>query len=210
VVDTDWYVEAPHAKVTLAVDGEKAAAAGLSSAAVAAVVRMAGAGKSAGLLHDERAREDVPIVIRLPRGGRNLEAVRSIRLRGTSMIGFIAGAGIVVRNSIILVDFIELRLLAGVPLAQAVVDAGAVRFRPMGLTAAAMIVGAVVILFDPILQGLGISLMAGEVASLLRSRMAVPVLYYMAKRHEHLDPVPAAASIEAGCRSSIAEVVIQT
>ena len=102
----------------------------------------------------------------------------------TSMIGFIAGAGIVVRNSIILVDFIELRLRDGVPLEQAVVDAGAVRFRPMALTAAAVIVGAGVILFDPIFQGLAISLMAGEVASLLLSRMAVPVLYYMAKRHE--------------------------
>src|SRR6185295_11650305 len=340
VVDTDWYVEAPHAKITLAVDGEKAAAAGLSPAAVAAVVRMAGSGESAGLLHDERAREDVPIVVRLPRGDRSLEAVQSIRLRGTrpvaplvaireitsavttqeaaslyhknlqavtyvtadvagkngspvyailrmnqpirrlalpegytlevfnavqpfdtsryamkwdgewhmtievfrdlglafaavllliyvlvvgwfqsfktpllimaaipfslvgilpahaamgafftatSMIGFIAGAGIVVRNSIILVDFIELRLRDGVPLEQAVVDAGAVRFRPMALTAAAVIVGAAVILFDPIFQGLAISLMAGEVASLLLSRMAVPVLYYMAKRHERID-----------------------
>ena len=337
VVDTDWYVEAPHPKITLAVDGEKAAAAGLSPAAVAAVVRMAGSGESAGLLHDERAREDVPIVIRLPRGDRSLEAVQSIRLRGTrpvavgeltsavttqegpslyhknlqavtyvtgdlagkngspvyailqmnepigrlalpegyglevfnavqpfdtsryamkwdgewhltievfrdlglafaavllliyvlvvgwfqsfktpllimaaipfslvgilpahaamgafftatSMIGFIAGAGIVVRNSIILVDFIELRLREGLPLEQAVVDAGAVRFRPMALTAAAMIVGAAVILFDPIFQGLAISLMAGEVASLLLSRMAVPVLYYMAKRHERIEP----------------------
>ena len=346
VVDTDWYVEAPHAKITLAVDGEKAAAAGLSPAAVAAVVRMAGSGESAGLLHDERAREDVPIVIRLPRDDRSLEAVQSIRLRGTrpvavgeltsavttqeeaslyhknlqavtyvtgdlagengspvyailqmnkpigrlslpegyglevfnavqpfdtsryamkwdgewhltievfrdlglafaavlvliyvlvvgwfqsfktpllimaaipfslvgilpahaamgafftatSMIGFIAGAGIVVRNSIILVDFIELRLLEGLPLEQAVVDAGAVRFRPMALTAAAMIVGAAVILFDPIFQGLAISLMAGEVASLLLSRMAVPVLYYMAKRHERTEPVPTAAPMEA-------------
>jgi multidrug efflux pump subunit AcrB len=83
VVDTDWYVEEPHAKITLAVDGEKAAAAGLSSAAVAAVVRMAGSGESAGLLHDDRAREDVPIVIRLPRQERSLKAVQSIRLRGT-------------------------------------------------------------------------------------------------------------------------------
>ena len=105
----------------------------------------------------------------------------------TSMIGFIAGAGIVVRNSIILVDFIELRLREGLPLEQAVVDAGAVRFRPMALTAAAMIAGAGVILFDPIFQGLAISLMAGEAASLLLSRMAVPVLYYMAKRHEASD-----------------------
>jgi len=342
VVDTDWYVEAPHPKINLAVDGEKAAAAGLSPAAVAAVVRMAGSGESAGLLHDERAREDVPIVIRLARDNRSLESVQSIRLRGarpvavgelttavttqegaslyhknlqavtyvtgdlagrngspayailqmnapierlalpggdrlevfnavqpfdtsryamkwdgewhltievfrdlglafaavllliyvlvvgwfqsfktpfvimaaipfsligilpahaamgafftaTSMIGFIAGAGIVVRNSIILVDFIELRLHEGLPLEQAVVDAGAVRFRPMALTAAAMIVGAAVILFDPIFQGLAISLMAGEVASLLLSRMAVPILYYMVKRHEldrGLTPVP--------------------
>jgi multidrug efflux pump subunit AcrB len=102
----------------------------------------------------------------------------------TSMIGFIAGAGIVVRNSIILVDFIELRLKAGVPLAQAVVDAGAVRFRPMMLTAAAVVVGAAVILFDPIFQGLAISLMAGEVASLLLSRMTVPVLFYMMRSRE--------------------------
>jgi len=351
VVDTDWYVDDPHAKINLAVDGEKAAAAGLSPAAVAAVVRMAGSGESAGLLHDERAREDVPIVIRLPRNERSLEAVQSIRLRGsssegvrpvavgeltsavttqenasvyhknlqpvtyvtgdlagkngspayailqmntsieqlslpegyglevfnavqpfdtsryamkwdgewhltievfrdlglafaavlvliyvlvvgwfqsfktpllimapipfslvgvlpahaamgaffsaTSMIGFIAGAGIVVRNSIILVDFIELRLREGLPLEQAVVDAGAVRFRPMALTAAAMIVGAAVILFDPIFQGLAISLMAGEVASLLLSRMAVPVLYYMAKRHEHRDAAVAEAPVGA-------------
>jgi len=346
VVDTDWYVESPHEKITLAVDGEKAAAAGLSPAAVAAVVRMAGSGEAAGLLHDERAREDVPIVIRLPRTDRSLEAVQSIRLRGrrpvavrelttagtapeaasldhknlqpvtyvtgdlagrngspfyvilqmnkriaelslpegyglevfnavqpfdtsryamkwdgewhltievfrdlglafaavlvliyvlvvgwfqsfktpllimapipfslvgvlpahaamgafftaTSMIGFIAGAGIVVRNSIILVDFIEQRLREGLPLEQAVVDAGAVRFRPMALTAAAMIVGAAVILFDPIFQGLAISLMAGEVASLLLSRMAVPVLYYMAKRHERTASVPSAAAMQA-------------
>ncbi|HVH28403.1 MAG TPA: efflux RND transporter permease subunit [Vicinamibacterales bacterium] len=333
VVDTDWYVEAPHPKVTLEVDGDKAAAAGLSSAAIASVVRMAGSGEVVGLLHDPAAREDVPIVMRLPRGERSLEAVQSLRLGGTrpvaigevtravraeadrslyhknlqavtyvtgdlagqnespvyailamnkaiarltlpegygldvfnatqpfdtskyaikwdgewhitievfrdlglafavvlvliyvlvvgwfqsfrtpllimaaipfslvgilpahaamgafftatSMIGFIAGAGIVVRNSIILVDFIELRLREGLPLEQAVVDAGAVRFRPMALTAAAVIVGAGVILFDPIFQGLAISLMAGEVASLVLSRMAVPVLYYMAKRHE--------------------------
>ena len=346
VVDTDWYVETPHAKVTLAVDGEKAAAAGLSPAAVASVVRMAGAGESAGLLHDERAREDVPIVIRLPRDGRSVEAVQSIRLLGTrpvavgeltsavttqeepslyhknlqavtyvtgdlagkdgspvyailrmneriarlslpegyglevfnavqpfdtsryamkwdgewqltiemfrdlglafaavlvliyllvvgwfqsfktpllimaaipfslvgilpahaamgafftatSMIGFIAGAGIVVRNSIILVDFIELRRREGLPLAQAVIDAGAVRFRPMALTAAAMIAGASVILFDPIFQGLAISLMAGEAASLLLSRMAVPVLYYMANRHERIEPLRASAPTEA-------------
>ncbi len=97
----------------------------------------------------------------------------------TSMIGFIAGAGIVVRNSIILVDFIELRLQEGMPLDQAVIDAGAVRFRPMMLTAAAVVVGSSVILFDPIFQGLAIALMAGEIASLLLSRMTVPVLFYV-------------------------------
>jgi multidrug efflux pump subunit AcrB len=95
----------------------------------------------------------------------------------TSIIGFIAGAGIVVRNSIILVDFVEQRLAEGVPLAQAVVDAGAVRFRPMLLTAAAVVAGAGVILFDPIFQGLAISLMAGEIAAMTLSRVAVPVLY---------------------------------
>jgi multidrug efflux pump subunit AcrB len=100
----------------------------------------------------------------------------------TSMIGFIAGAGIIVRNSIILVDFIELRRAEGMPLEEAVVDAGAVRFRPMLLTAAAVVVGASVILFDPIFQGLALSLMAGEVASTLLSRMAVPVLYYMSEK----------------------------
>jgi multidrug efflux pump subunit AcrB len=98
----------------------------------------------------------------------------------TSMIGFMAGAGIVVRNSIILVDFIEQRIAEGMPLDEAVIDAGAVRFRPMLLTALAVVVGGAVILFDPIFQGLAISLMAGEIASLLISRMAVPVLYFAA------------------------------
>jgi multidrug efflux pump subunit AcrB len=295
---------------------------------------MAGSGESAGLLHDERAREDVPIVIRLPHDARSLEAIQSIRLRGTrpvavgeltsavttpeeaslyhknlqpvtyvtgdlagkngspvyailqmngpigrlslpegyglevfnaaqpfdtsryamkwdgewqltievfrdlglafaavlvliyllvvgwfqsfktpllimaaipfslvgilpahaamgafftatSMIGFIAGAGIVVRNSIILVDFIELRLREGMPLDEAVIDAGAVRFRPMMLTTAAVVAGTSVILFDPIFQGLAIALMAGEIASLLLSRMTVPVLYYLFHKRAH-------------------------
>lgn len=108
----------------------------------------------------------------------------------TSMIGFIAGAGIIVRNSIILVDFIELRRSQGMPLEEAVVDAGAVRFRPMLLTAAAVVVGASVILFDPIFQGLALSLMAGEVASTVLSRMAVPVLYYLSQRGSSTTPTP--------------------
>ncbi|MDX1931024.1 MAG: efflux RND transporter permease subunit [Capsulimonadales bacterium] len=113
----------------------------------------------------------------------------------TSMIGFIAGAGIIVRNSIILVDFIELRLREGMPLEEAVIDAGATRFRPMLLTAAAVIVGSFMILFDPIFQGLAIALMAGEVASTLLSRLAVPVLYYLVRRRESL-PAPASEGKE--------------
>jgi multidrug efflux pump subunit AcrB len=115
----------------------------------------------------------------------------------TSMIGFIAGAGIIVRNSIILVDFIELRRSQGMSLEEAVVDAGAVRFRPMLLTAAAVVVGASVILFDPIFQGLALSLMAGEVASTVLSRMAVPVLYYLSQRRRgsRLSPVGERATV---------------
>jgi len=335
VVDVDWYVESPQPKTALVVDATRASAAGLHAADVAAAVRLATEGRRLGLLHDERAREEVPVVLRLPRAQReSLDTIRSIRLgaRGvaigeltreqpqtenvsiyhknlrpvtyvtgdlaggaespvyailrmnevisrtvllegyafeiystqqpfdttkyamkwdgewhityevfrdlglafaavlvliyvlvvwwfqsfgvpltimaaipfslvgilpahaamgafftaTSMIGFIAGAGIVVRNSIILVDFIQLRLREGMPLAEAVVDAGAVRFRPMALTAAAVIVGSAVILFDPIFQGLAISLMAGEVASLLLSRVTVPVLFFISHRRRAL------------------------
>jgi multidrug efflux pump subunit AcrB len=333
VVDVDWYVESPQPKTVLAVDQDRASAAGLSPADVAELVRLAGDGRQAGLLRDPDAREEVPIVVRMPRGlGGTMEGLRQLRFAGppavaigevtretrttedasryhknllpvtyvtgdmageaespvyailqmndaisqialpegyafdifntqqpfdttkyamkwdgewhityevfrdlglafavvlvliyvlvvwwfgsfgvpltimaaipfslvgilpahaamgafftaTSMIGFIAGAGIVVRNSIILVDFIELRLREGMPLADAVIDAGAVRFRPMALTAAAVIVGSAVILFDPIFQGLAISLMAGEVASLLLSRVTVPVLYFVSHQN---------------------------
>jgi multidrug efflux pump subunit AcrB len=346
VVDVDWYVASPQREWRLDVDADKAAAAGLSSADVAAIVRMAGDGAAAGLLHVPEAREDVPIVLRLPRPQRgSLDALQSLRLgpssvaigevtsaelalvepsvyhknllpvtyvtgdvagsiespvyailqmnralsalrlpegydleilnthqpfdssryamkwdgewhityevfrdlgiafaavlvliyvlvvgwfesfttpvsimlaipfslvgilpahaalgaffTATSMIGFIAGAGIVVRNSIILVDFIELRVKDGMPLDEAVVDAGAVRFRPMALTAAAVIAGSAVILFDPIFQGLAISLMAGEVASLLLSRMTVPITYYLTHRGRAAASArPVAATVE--------------
>jgi multidrug efflux pump subunit AcrB len=119
----------------------------------------------------------------------------------TSMIGFIAGAGIVVRNSIILVDFIELRRKQGMSLEDAVVDAGAVRFRPMLLTAAAVIAGSAVILFDPIFQGLAISLMAGEVASLFLSRMTVPILYYLSARSKS-----GSMGVEAPAKTPAAEL----
>jgi multidrug efflux pump subunit AcrB len=111
-------------------------------------------------------------------------AVMSAFFTATSMIGFIAGAGIVVRNSIILVDFINLKRSEGMPLEEAVVQAGLIRFRPMLLTAAAVVVGSSVILFDPIFQGMAISLMAGEVAATLLSRTMVPVLYFMLKSRE--------------------------
>ncbi len=100
----------------------------------------------------------------------------------TSMIGFIAGAGIQVRNSIILVDFIELRVAQGLSLREACIDAGVIRFRPMVLTAAAVIVGGLVILFDPIFQGLAVALIGGAFAAPVLSRVAVPLLYYRLKR----------------------------
>ena len=108
----------------------------------------------------------------------------------TSMIGFIAGAGIIVRNSIILVDFIELRIRQGMPLAEAVIDAGATRFRPMLLTAAAVVVGASVILTDPIFQGLALSLIAGAVASTVLSWPTIPVLYFMVHRGHESKSLP--------------------
>ncbi len=319
VVDVDWYREDPHEEVHLEIDAEKAALSGLTPMEVEQAVSAALGGMPAGLLHDEQAREPVPLLLRFGPGDRTVAGLESLRLRGvplsslvrvtrrpaeqsiyhknlqpviyvtgdvggevesplysilalqdkikvdtwwiqqpttterpavkwdgewhvtyevfrdlgiafavvmlliyglivgwfqnfitplvivsaipfsmvgilpghwgmgafftaTSMIGFIAGAGIVVRNSIILVDFIELRLKEGMPLEEAVVDAGAVRFRPMLLTALAVVVGSAVILADPIFNGLAISLMFGEIASLLLSRTTVPVLYYMVWR----------------------------
>jgi multidrug efflux pump subunit AcrB len=349
VVDVDWYVEAAQPKTTLAVDYARASAAGVTAADVAAAVELVSSGRRVGVIHDEAAREDVPIVLRIPRARRAMEAIRELRIgpsgvaigevtqqlseredaslyhknllpvtyvtgdlagaaespvyailemnkvissitlpegyafeiyntrqpfdstryamkwdgewhityevfrdlglafaavliliyllvvwwfqsfgvpvtimaaipfslvgilpahaamgaffTATSMIGFIAGAGIVVRNSIILVDFIELRLKEGMPLAEAVVDAGAVRFRPMALTAAAVIVGSAVILFDPIFQGLAISLMAGEVASLLLSRVTVPVLYYVGHRRRGEAGADATGMVPSGALS---------
>jgi multidrug efflux pump subunit AcrB len=337
VVDTDWYVEDDQPRYRFEVDQAKAALNGVTTSQVAETLRLAVAGMNVGILHLPLEKEDVPIVLRLPRAERSkLDGLKAVRVAGrqgdlvplgelvrvkeeiaeksiyhknlmpvvyvtadvagkvespvyailsmnkvldgfrlpagyrldrhvasqpdtdrrfsmkwdgewyityevfrdlglafaavlvliyilvvgwfqsfrtpvaimaaipfslvgilpahglmgafftaTSMIGFIAGAGIVVRNSIILVDFVELRLKEGMPLDQAVIDAGAVRFRPMMLTAAAVIVGASVILFDPIFQGLAISLMAGEVASLLLSRMTVPILFFLSESYKH-------------------------
>jgi multidrug efflux pump subunit AcrB len=107
------------------------------------------------------------------------------------MIGFMAGAGIVVRNSIILVDFIELRLSHGRTLLEACLESGAVRFRPMMLTALAVVVGGLVILADPIFQGLAISLLFGAIASLVISPLAVPLIYYMTHAGRPVKPAPA-------------------
>ncbi|MBX3278897.1 MAG: efflux RND transporter permease subunit [Acidobacteria bacterium] len=353
VVDVDWYVEDEQPKYRFVVDKEKAALSGVSTEQIASALRIAVGGMPVGLIHAPKEKEDVPVVLQLPRARRSrIEDLTSVRVAGasgalvplgalvrvdetiedrsiyhknlmpvvyvtgdvagseespvyailklneaisqlqlpegyeleryvasqpsradryamkwdgewhityevfrdlgiafaavlvliyilvvgwfqsfraplaimaaipfslvgilpahalmgafftaTSMIGFIAGAGIVVRNSIILVDFVELRLQQGMALADAVIDAGAVRFRPMMLTAAAVIVGSAVMLFDPIFQGLAISLMAGEVASLLLSRMTVPILYYLSERKKHKTAERAAEPVLAGAQA---------
>jgi multidrug efflux pump subunit AcrB len=135
----------------------------------------------------------VPLIIMAPIpltlvGIMPAHAILGAFFTATSMIGFIAGAGIIVRNSIILVDFIELRIRQGIPLAEAVIDAGATRFRPMLLTAAAVVVGASVILTDPIFQGLALSLIAGAVASTFLSWPTIPVLYFMVHSRHQSEP----------------------
>ena len=99
----------------------------------------------------------------------------------TSMIGFIALAGIIIRNSILLVDFAEQRLREGVPLHVAVVESGVIRTRPVLLTAAALIVGAFVIIFDPIFNGLAVSLIFGTIGSTTLTLVLIPVMYYYSK-----------------------------
>jgi multidrug efflux pump subunit AcrB len=96
----------------------------------------------------------------------------------TSMIGFIALAGIIVRNSILLVDFVQMEWREKGTLRDALLKAGAVRFRPIVLTAAAVVVGSFVMIFDPIFQGLAIAMMFGAVAATGLTLIAVPLLYY--------------------------------
>ncbi len=103
----------------------------------------------------------------------------------TSMIGMIALAGIMVRNSILLIDFVNIRLKEGASLAEAVIEAGAVRTTPILLTAGTVVIGAVVILFDPIFQGLAISLMGGTIASTVLTLLIVPLIYYMTERKKY-------------------------
>ena len=106
----------------------------------------------------------------------------------TSMIGFIALAGIIVRNSILLVDFINLELAAGEPLEEAVVKAGAVRFRPIVLTALALVAGGGVILLDPIFQGLAVALISGVVVATALTLVVIPLLYFMYVKAAGLPP----------------------
>jgi len=339
VVDSDWYVEDPGPKLELTVDREKASRAGVSTETVARTLRVALAGADAARLHDPRAREPVPVRLRLPRAARSgaeqllaldvqaadgrlvplgelvtAEATTRERFRyhknlrpvtyvvgevagaaespvyalldmgdrierltdgagrplqilfsgspsdpsravlkwdgewqityevfrdmglafavvlvliyllvvgwfrsfvtpliimapipltligilpahaaggafftATSMIGFIALAGIIVRNSILLVDFVNLELASGVALEDAVVRAAAVRFRPIALTAAALVVGGTVILLDPIFQGLAVALISGVVVSTALTLVVIPLLYFMYLRTVGVD-----------------------
>tara|TARA_R110001583_G_scaffold93777_1_gene236989 strand:+ start:10092 stop:13283 length:3192 start_codon:yes stop_codon:yes gene_type:complete len=100
----------------------------------------------------------------------------------TSFIGMIALAGVMVRNSVLLIDFIEIRLNDGIPLKQAIIDAGAVRTTPILLTTGAVVIGASIILFDPIFQGLAISLVAGAIVSTLLTLIVVPMIYYITEK----------------------------
>ena len=102
----------------------------------------------------------------------------------TSFIGMIALAGVMVRNSVLLIDFIEIRLNDGIPLKQAIIDAGAVRTTPILLTTGAVVIGASIILFDPIFQGLAISLVAGAIVSTLLTLIVVPLIYYITEKHK--------------------------
>ena len=112
----------------------------------------------------------------------------------TSFIGMIALAGVMVRNSVLIIDFIEIRLNDGIPLKQAIIDAGAVRTTPILLTTGAVVIGASIILFDPIFQGLAISLVAGAIVSTILTLIVVPLLYYMIEKHKYKNTEETVAS----------------
>ncbi len=107
----------------------------------------------------------------------------------TSMIGFIALAGVMVRNGVLLLDFVNLALERGLPLKEAILESGAVRLRPIVLTAGTVVVGALVILVDPIFQGLAISLIGGSITATVLTLVVVPILYYMMERKRLETPV---------------------
>ena len=112
----------------------------------------------------------------------NLHALLGAQFTATSMIGMIALAGIIVRNSILLVDFINEEVARGVAFEDAVVRAGAIRAKPIVLTGLAAILGALFILDDPIFRGLAIALIFGLLISTLLTLVVIPVLYYALMR----------------------------
>ena len=123
-------------------------------------------------------------------------AITGAFFTATSMIGMIALAGIIVRNSILLVDFIQLAEARGRSLSEAVIEAGAVRFRPIALTAAAVVVGGMVMVLDPIFQGLAVALISGAVVATLLTMVVVPLLYWELRRRQGADsPRPTAEEV---------------
>ena len=118
-------------------------------------------------------------------------AISGAFFTATSMIGMIALAGIIVRNSILLVDFIQLAEARGRSLRDAVLEAGTVRFRPIALTAAAVVVGGLVMVLDPIFQGLAVALMSGAIVATMLTMVVVPILYWELRRREAVEtPTP--------------------
>lgn len=117
----------------------------------------------------------------------------------TSLVGFIALAGVMVRNSVLLIDFIDIRLKAGSPLKEAIIEAGAVRITPILLTAGAVVLGTVIILFDPAFQGLGISLIGGTITSTFLTLLVVPLIYFklLRKKYKGLRSLPTAQPQQA-------------
>ncbi len=134
----------------------------------------------------------IPLVIMAPIpltliGILPAHAIGGAFFTATSMIGMIALAGIIVRNSILLVDFIQLEEARGRSVEEAVLEAGAVRFRPIALTAAAVVVGGIVMVLDPIFQGLAVALISGAVVATALTMVVVPLLYWqLTQRSAHV------------------------
>jgi multidrug efflux pump subunit AcrB len=122
-------------------------------------------------------------------------AIAGAFFTATSMIGMIALAGIIVRNSILLVDFIQLAEARGRTLREAVLEAGAVRFRPIALTAAAVVIGGLVMVLDPIFQGLAVALMSGAIVATGLTMIVVPLLYWELKRRGAAPSEPLHAAV---------------
>jgi multidrug efflux pump subunit AcrB len=132
----------------------------------------------------------VPLVIMAPIpltiiGVMPGHALLGSQFTATSMIGMIALAGIIVRNSILLVDFVRQQAAAGMPFREAIIQSAAVRAKPIALTALAAMLGALFILDDPIFNGLAISLIFGILVSTLLTLVVIPVLYFVAFRKEY-------------------------